>query len=116
MTLLDIDKVVLTHTPCRDGEYIFESFDSRRGPINPCYFSHSHLVLHNAPTMTATNSPPNPSKRDVEDASEASPSKRTVKEAKEKEEGQEGEETTAQDENDEEPPITLYKSTRLKGK
>ena len=66
--------------------------------------------------ITATNSPPNPSQRDIEVALEASPSKKTVKEAEKKEEGQEGEETTAQDENDDEPPIKLYKSTRLKGK
>lgn len=65
--------------------------------------------------MTVMNFPPNPSKRDVEDASEASPSKRTVEEAKEEEEAREGEETSAQDEDDEEPPIKLYKSTRLKG-
>jgi hypothetical protein len=65
-------------------------------------------------TMTVKKhivSPPS----DVEEASGASPSKRTVEEAKEEEEAPEGEETTAEEEVEEDPPIKLYKSTRLKG-
>jgi hypothetical protein len=66
--------------------------------------------------MTAKKHPESPS-LDVEEPSGSSPSGRTAEEAKEEEVAPGGEETTAHEEEvqQEDPPIKLYKSTRLKG-